>query len=65
MSKVCWCGKEHPGLKHWVANWKLYFIRMDDKERKLKELQKLKPGAKDELGHWSKKRKRDIQYNFD
>ncbi|MFW6125524.1 MAG: hypothetical protein ACOC58_00300 [Chloroflexota bacterium] len=35
----CWCGKTHPKgcvlngeVKHWVSNWKLYWLRNGSQE---------------------------------
>ena len=57
--KECWCGVNHNAdgqngnFKHWVMNWALYRLRMDDLElaHKPKPKPKRKPEeVKDEVG---------------
>ena len=51
--KECWCGENHNAdgqngnFKHWVMNWALYRVRMDDLER-AKPKPKPKPKRKRE-----------------
>ena len=48
--KECWCGENHAdgqngNFKHWVMNWALYRLRMDDLERARKPKPKPKRKA--------------------